>query len=213
MFNIEVTKRDNTIINDALRAEGRIPAVFYGAGSVNTPISVALNEFMKIWREAGETNTIKLDMGGETVDAFIHDVQIHPVSNQPIHVDFLVVDMNKKAEVSIPLEYVGVAPAVKNGLGSLVKVRHEVDVEALPVNLPNVINVDITVLENADSQITVGDITLPEGVTMMTEAEKVVASIVAQQEEAEEESAPVDLSSIEVEKKGKTEEESSEPTE
>jgi large subunit ribosomal protein L25 len=85
-------------------------------------------------------------------------------------------------------------------------VLHEVEIKALPNDLPHGIEVDISVLENADSQIHASDLKLPKGVTLVTEAEEVVASISVAQEETEE-AAPVDLASIEVEKKGKKEEE------
>ncbi len=101
--------------------------------------------------------------------------------------------------------------AVKNGLGNLVKVLHEVEVEALPKDLPHNLEVDISKLETVESQIFVSDIKLPTGVTMITGGEEVVASIVLQVEEKEEVIAPpVDLSAIEVEKKGKKEEEGAE---
>ncbi len=213
MFVIKAKKRDESIKIDALKKEGEIPAVFYGAGSITTPISISLVEFKKIWREAGESSTVKINVGTASVDALIHEVQVHPVTEEPIHVDFLVVDMNKKIKVNVPLEYVGISNAVKNGLGNLVKVLHEVEVEALPKDLPHNLPVDISKLETVDSQIFVSDIALPAGVVVIANPHDVVASIVLQVEEKEEVAAPVDLSAIEVEKKGKKEEEGGEAVE
>lgn len=209
MFIIKAEKRNEGINLDTLRETGKIPAVFYGAGKTTTSISVPIVDFKKIWREAGESSTIKISIDDNNVDVLIHEVQVHPVTDEPIHVDFLVVDMNKKIKVNVPLEFVGISNAVKNGLGNLVKVLYEVEVEALPKDLPHNLEVDISSLENVDSQIFVSNIKLPTGVAMITNGEEVVASIVLQKEEKEE-VVPADLSSIEVEKKGKKEEEGTE---
>ncbi len=211
MFTLKATKRDGAVKITDLKDKGEIPAVFYGGkNKTATPVSVSLNEFKKVWRDAGESSTVKLALGaGADLDVLIHDVQTDPLSGSPIHADFLVVDMNKVLQVSVPLEFTGVSQAVKSGLGSLVKVMHEVEIEALPKDLPHSLNVDISKLVDVDSNIFVSDIVLPKGVTMVTKAEEVVAAIAVQKEEKEE--APVDLSAIEVEKKGKKEEEA--PTE
>lgn len=211
MFVIKATKRNEGVNVDTLRKTGEIPAVFYGAGKTSTSISISIIDFKKIWREAGESSTVKISMGDNNIDALIHEVQVHPVTEEPIHVDFLAVDMNKKIKVNVPLEYIGISNAVKNGLGNLVKVLHEVEVEALPKNLPHNLEVDISKLETTEDQIFVSNIKLPTGVVIITEGHEVVASIVLQVEEKEEVVAPIDLSAIEVEKKGKKEEEAPTP--
>jgi large subunit ribosomal protein L25 len=213
MFVIKAKKRDESVKLDNLRKGGEMPAVFYGAGKTTTPISISVSEFKKVWREAGESSTVKITVGTESVDALIHEVQVHPVTESPVHVDFLVVDMNKKIKVNIALEFTGVSNAVKGGLGNLVKVLHEVEVEALPKDLPHNLIVDISKLATLEDQIFVSDIKLPTGVTLITPESEVVASVVPQVEEKEEVAAPVDLTSIEVEKKGKKEEEGSEAPE
>jgi large subunit ribosomal protein L25 len=210
MFVIKAKKRDESVNLDTLRKSGEIPAVFYGAGSKTTPVTVPLVEFKKAWREVGESSTIKLSVDGKDVDVLIHEVQVHPVTEVPIHVDFLVIDMDKKIKVKVPLEFTGVSNAVKSGLGNLVKVLHEVEIEALPKDLPHNFDVDLSKLETVNDQIFVSDIKVPAGVTMITNGHDVVASIVLQVEEKEEVAAPVDLSAIEVEKKGKKEEEGAE---
>ncbi len=184
-----------------------IPAVFYGSGKETTSIAISNTEFKKIWHKAGESSTVKISMTEGDVDTLIHEVQTNPVTDEPIHVDFLVVDMNKPIRVNVPVEFEGVSGAVKSGLGTLVKVLHEVEVEALPKDLPHNLIADISKLETVEGQVLVSDIKLPAGVTVITPAEEVVASIALQKEEKEEEAAPVDLSAIEVEKKGKKEEE------
>jgi large subunit ribosomal protein L25 len=209
MFVIKASPRDSAEKLATLRKDGRIPAVFYGAGQESTPVSIGRVEFKKVWREAGESSAIKVSVPSGDVDVLIHEVQTDPVSDEPIHVDFLAIDMKKKITVAVPLEFEGISGAVKSGLGNLVKVLHEIEVEALPKDLPHNLVVDISKLATLEDSITVSDIKLPVGVVAVTSGDDVVASIVAQVEEKEEE-APVDLSAIEVEKKGKKEEEGGE---
>ncbi|PIZ86816.1 50S ribosomal protein L25 [Candidatus Nomurabacteria bacterium CG_4_10_14_0_2_um_filter_30_12] len=206
MFIIKAKKRNEGVNSDTLKKTGEIPAVFYGIKKETTSISIPIVEFKKIWRKAGESSTIKISIGDNNIDVLIHDVQVHPVTDEPIHVDFLVVDMNKKIKVNVPLEFSGISNAVKNGLGNLVKVLHEIEIEALPKDLPHNLMVDLSQLETIESQIFVSNIKLPTGVVLVTDGSEVVASIILQVEEKEE-VASVDLSAIEVEKKGKKEEE------
>lgn len=209
MLSIIAKTRESKADLEALRGAGDIPAVYYGAGVETTSISIPKNAFQKVWREAGESTPVELAVDGKKVNVLIHDVALHAVSNEPTHVDFKVVDMNKKVTVSVPLEFVGVAPAVKNGLGSLVKVMYEIEIEALPKDLPHSVSVDISSLVDLEGQLAVSDLVLPSGVTAVTKGTEIVVSIAAQQEEKED-AGPVDLSSIEVEKKGKKEEEAAE---
>jgi large subunit ribosomal protein L25 len=136
----------------------------------------------------------------------IQDVQLDPVKNTPVHVDFYVIEKGQKVHVKTPIEFVGESAAVKAG-GVLVKVMHELSIEGEPSKLPHEFTVDIAALVANDSVIKVGDIKLPAGVELYhVTADDIIASIAVAQEESDE--APVvDLSSIEVEAKGKKEEE------
>jgi large subunit ribosomal protein L25 len=205
MITLTATKRSKTDKLAIVRSNGMIPAVVYGVRVENTMISVPAAQFEKILKVAGESSTIVLDIKDEKdastkVDVLIHDMQVDPIRGFPIHIDFLAIDMNKTIEVTIPLEFIGVAPGEKEGI--LVKTLHEVDIEALPKNLPHSISVDISVLNAIDDQIHVKDLTLPTGVKMITDENEVVALIAPIKEEVVDET-PVDLSAIEVEKKGK----------
>ncbi len=157
--------------------EGVIPAVFYGSKKPSTPISINLKEFKKIWKEAGESSAIKLNVDTDKINALIHDVQVNPVTGNPIHVDFLVIDMNKPIQVALAIEFVGESQAIKSGSGVLVKVLHEIEIEALPKDLPHGLEVDISSLENVGDQILVGDLKLPSGVTAITGAEEAIVLI------------------------------------
>lgn len=209
MLQLTAQVRTNKESTKGLFAQGLIPAVFYGFKKDTTAISVNLIDFKKIWKKAGESSQVTLKTPEGDVETLIHDLQLDPVSGSPIHVDFLVIDTSKEVVVSVALEFEGISEAVRTGLGSLVKVLHEVEVSALPKDLPHAIVVDISKLVTLDDQIHISDIGLPSGVTMVTGTDEVVALVTPIKEEVEE--APIDLSAIEVEKKGKKDEEA-EPT-
>jgi large subunit ribosomal protein L25 len=196
-------KEDNL---QSLRKSGQIPAIFYGKKTEPTSVSISKTEFLKIWKESGESGVVNLKGDKISVDVLIHDVQFDPVSGDPLHVDFYVFEKGKKIEISVPLEFVGVSAAVKDLGGSLVKVLHELKVKADPQNIPHEISVDISKLETFDSQVLASDIVLPSGVDLVELPTEVVASVSEPKSEEETSSEPVDLSSIEVEKKGKKEE-------
>jgi large subunit ribosomal protein L25 len=188
------------------RIAGFIPAVVYGPKMESVSISVPEVEFNKVWKSAGESTVITLESEKASFDVLIHDIARNVVTDKIIHVDFYAVDKNKTVEINVPIEFVGTAPAVKALGGVLMKVAHEITIEALPKDLPHVLEVDISSLVDFDSQITAGSITLPAGVTLVTEADEVIALVSAAKEESETDTGPVDISSIELsEKKGKKE--------
>ena len=205
-IEIKAEKRTKLGKLNSLRDEGFLPAVFYGHKKESTPIQIKKNDFIKAWKEAGESTVISLNIENSSIDALIHSVDIDPIKNIPLHADFYVFEKGHKVEVSIPLSFDGVAPAVKDFGGILIKSLHEIKVEAEPSKLPHEIKVDLSKLVSLDSQILAKDIELGNGVKLMENEDEVVASI-AVAKEVVEETAPADLSSIEVEKKGKKEEE------
>src|SRR3989344_9566227 len=151
-MQLKAKKRDAKISLDALRKNGEMPAVFYGAKMENTPISVSLTEFNKVWHSAGESSAIKVALPEGEVDALIHEVQTDPVTDRPIHADFLAIDMNKKIRVKVELAFEGISEAVKTGIGILVKVMHELEIEALPKDLPHSLSADISKLATIQDQ-------------------------------------------------------------
>ena len=165
------------------KKDGMIPAVMYGAHAASTPIFIDAIAFKKALKEAGESSIIKLS-GDANENVLIHDVQMDPVKYVPVHADLYVVEKGQKVHVEIPLEFVGVSNAVKNLGANLVKVMHTLSVEADPSKLPHAFEVDITKLEDLNSNVLVSDIALPAGVNLYhVNAEDVVASVVAQSEE------------------------------
>ena len=194
----------------ALRRKGSIPAVVYGAHHASTAIAVSAHAFEKVLREAGEATIVSLSGLGEPLPTLIHEVDLDPITNQPRHVDFYAVTKGEKVEVAIPLTFVGESPAVEAG-ANLVKVLHELEVEADPMNLPHDIKVDLSVLVAINDKIHAKDIVLPTDVTLVSEPEEVVALVQEVIEEKEEVAVPADIGSIEVEKKGKEETEGEVP--
>lgn len=206
MLELKVEKRtEDGASAGELRRTGFIPAVVYGAHHEATPISVPITAFEKVLHEAGEATIVQLTGFGEPLPTLIHEVSYDPMTDHPQHADFYAVTKGEKVEVAIPIVFVGVSPAVEAG-ANLVKVLHEVEVEADPMNLPHSFEIDLSVLAAIDDQIHAEDIVLPEGVTLITEPGEVVALVQEVVIEKEEEAAPADIASIEVEKKGKEEE-------
>ncbi len=192
------------------REEGKLPAVLYGAKVKSKPLFVVLKDFTKAWKEAGESTIIELKEGEEGVNALIQDVAIDPIKNEPVHVDFLAVQMDKLITASVPLVFEGIAPAVKEAGGVLVKVMHELEVEALPKDLPHELKINIEKLAAIEDKITLGGIELPEGVKLMGNPDETVILVESPREEEAETTAPSSLENIEVEKKGKKEAEGEE---
>lgn len=209
MLALKVESRPAKQKTSLIRKGGRVPAVCYGPKFPSASFSVAQGDFSKIWKNAGESTVVVLDTPTGKVNTLIHEVQLDPVKHIPMHVDFYAVEAGKEVEVHVPLVFDGSSPAVKELGGILVKVLHEIEVKATPDKLPHEIVVDISALVDLQSQILIKDLKLPSGVSAVTHETEVVASI-AQAVEEKEETTPVDLSAIEVEKKGKKEEEGEE---
>ncbi len=184
-----------------------MPVVLYGKKADNRLFFVNLKEFKSVWKKAGESTVIEFDGGGELFNVIIQDIAIDPIKNEPVHADFLAVDMDKPITASIPLVFEGVAPAIKEKGGVLVKVMHELEIEALPKDLPHELKIDISKLASFGDKICVSDVVLPAGVKATANSDDAVALAEAPREEEIEEGAAPAIEDIEVEKKGKKEEE------
>src|SRR3989344_1916897 len=206
MLTLKTQRRDIKIKPEVLRETGQIPAVFYGKKEASTPISIPKVDFLKVWKEAGESSVVTLETLEGIKESLIQDVDIDPVTGSPRHADFYVFEKGHKVIVELPIEFTGVSGAVKDLGGVLVKVFHELKVEAQPKDLPHSIEADITSLANFGDQILARDITLPKGVELRVNPDEVIATVSAPREEKEEEVVPIDLESIEVsEERGKKE--------
>jgi len=169
------------------RKQGKLPAVLYGPKEKSQPLFVSLKDFKKLWKEAGESTVIQLNLEKSRKEVLIQEVAVDPIKDEPVHVDFYAVQMDKPIQAAIALEFSGISPAVKNLGGVLVKVMHEIEVEALPKNLPHELVVEISKLEKFEDKILAKDIILPEGVKLIANPEEVIALV---EEPREEEIAP-----------------------
>jgi large subunit ribosomal protein L25 len=207
MLTLKTESRDKSHNLDTEREAGKIPAVFYGKKEASTSIFIPKIDFLKVWKEAGESTVVTLKTDAGDKDSLIKEVVVDPITGVPVHADFYVFEKGHKIELEIPIEFEGESIAVKSFGGILTKVLHALKIEADPAKLPHSLIIDVSVLENIGDQVLAGELKLPEGVELKENPEEVVVLVAAPREEKEEESAPVDLSSIEVEKKGKEESE------
>lgn len=193
-----------------LREDGRMPAVVYGAQEDSITIDVATNDFLRVFKEAGESTIVELSIAGEVKNVLVHEVDFDPLTNEPRHVDFYIVKKGQKVEVEIPIEFTGESPAVKELGANVIKVLHEITIEAEATNLPHEFTVDISNLKTLEDDITAGDISLPEGVTLITDPEETVVTLAMPEEETEESAEEPDMDAIGIsEERGKKEEEGS----
>jgi len=197
----------------ALRNQGLVPAVVYGGSGGNIPLILELKEFERVFKHAGETTLIRLfvddpafakaSAGKEKFSAkgavpagrqepasgwknvLIHDTSRDPVTDEIKHVDFYEVKMDEKIAAKIPLVFAGSALAISDLGGILVKAMQELEVRALPADLPHEIKVDISALKTFDDNIAVKDIKLPKNVEILENASASVASVAPPRSEAE----------------------------
>lgn len=202
MITLTVEPRDINIKPETLRKAGKMPAVFYGPKEKSTSVTVSMVDFIKAYKKAGESSVIILKDGNTEHEALIHDLDVHPVTGAPRHADFYVIEKGKKVKVNVPLIFEGVSPAVKDKGAILIKVARDLEIEAAPRELPQDLRVDISSLVEFSSTITAKDIKLPAGVTLIAGPDEIIASVSEAKEEVEE-VKPIDMSAIEVEKKGK----------
>jgi len=209
-ITIKAEKREKIGKLKSLRKEGFMPAVCYGHKKESIAIQIKKTDFIKAWKNAGESTVIKLSIPEGEMEVLIHDVDFDPLTDEPRHADFYIFEKGHKVEVEVPLEFIGVSPAVKDFAGVLMKILHEIKIEAEPVNLPHQIDVDISSITELEGQILAKDIVLPKGVKLVENPEEVVITVATPKAEKKEEEVSADLSQIEVEKKGKKEEEGAE---
>lgn len=206
MLTLSTTKRDPKISRNQLQAEGKVPGVIYGPKTESIPVAFNAPELLKVWKDAGESTIITVNIDGEDHDVLIHDIQLEPVLNTIMHIDLYAIERGKKITVSVPIVFVGESAGEKAG-GVLNKTLHEIEIESMPRNLPKNIEVDLSALTEVGSKIDVGDLTAPEGVEFINEDDDTIASISEAKEEVEREDAP-SIEDIEVEGEKKEEGES-----
>ena len=162
-----------------LRKQGLLPAVIYGEGMETHAIATSFVDFERVFRQAGESTLVTLNVDGKPYNVLIHDVAYDAMRGQPIHADFYAVRMDKAIRTMVPIAFTGESNAVKSEGGVLVKVMHEIEVEALPKDLPHELRVDLALLSAFEAKVLVKDIALPKGVEIMADADEIVVLVEA----------------------------------
>ena len=199
---IELDLKDREVIGKTvkkLRREGLVPAVIHDHGKDSIIVMGQYMEVLKAYQQAGKHHPLELKVGGKTYTALIKVAEFDPKKNSLKHVVFNAVKADQKVEAEVPIHIIGDIPAEKTGLMLLTQLDH-VEVEALPKNLPDEITVDGSKLVEIGDRVTVADLVIPSGVTILTEAERPIATVeetkaqISAEEEAADEAAAAEQS-------------------
>jgi len=188
MTTLELKSEKRTLLGKkvkSLRRDGILPAVVYGGKEGSEPVELDRKEFSKVFKAAGETTLVKLFVGEKAKNVLIHDVSRDSITEEVKHVDFYEVKMDEKITTKVPLVFIGESPAVSDLSGILVKAMQELEIRALPADLPHQIEVDISQLKTFDDNILVRDIKLPNNVETIEHEETSVAVVTPPRTEAE----------------------------
>lgn len=190
---LKATSRPADAVAKDLRNAGSVPGNVYGNLDANVLVSMDEVELRKTYIKAGESTLVQLDVDGKTIPVLFQSIDLDPVSDRMIHVDFYAVNMKEEVEADVHIKFEGEAPAVKDFSAVLVTALHEVTVKALPANLPHDLPLDLSKLTELEATLTVADLVAPEGVTILNDPEEVI--VIAQtprEEEPEEAPAPAE---------------------
>lgn len=160
-----------------LRRAGLIPATVYGKKIKSVSLSLPSSQFFKIYEEAHETGLVDLTTDGTVRPVLIHHVQKDPVKDSILHVELHQVDLKENVKAAVPLHLVGEAPAVAQKVGVILTLVSEVEVEALPTDLPEKLELEVSRLAAVDQELKVADLKAPSGVTILTDGSLVVAKV------------------------------------
>lgn len=217
---IELNAQNREILGSRvrkLRRDGYIPAVLYGKNQEALSLRVSAKEFGKVFKEAGESTLVYVNVNGQVYPTIIHDVARDPVTDGILHTDFYKVRLDEKIKTNVPVVFAGESLAVKELGGIFIRNVNELEVEAFPQDLPHEITVDISSLKNFGDQILVKDIDLSTNVNIEAGGDAIVATV---QEPMSEEELKASLEAptaaveeVEVIKKEKEEEAAEETTE
>ena len=174
-----------------LHGEGKLAGVVYGHNTAATPLVMDRLEFQKVFIKSGRTHLVDLVVDGDRAEkVLVREIQTHPRRLGPIHVDFYQVSLEEKITVEVPVHLVGESAAVKRGDADVLQPMHTVRVECLPTDIPEAFEVDLTPLEEIESELRVSDLKIPKGVTLLDEPEELVVKIVHRRELKVEEEVP-----------------------
>lgn len=198
---LSAAARSTDVTAKKLRESDLVPCVLYGNNVENTLLQCVEIDLRRAYRQAGESTVIELDANGKKVPVLFHTYTLDPITDKFSHVDFYAVDMNKEVEANVPLKFEGESPAVKNLGAILVTPVDHVTVKALPKDLPHELIADLTKLEDLQSTLTVSDLAPETGVTILTDADTVLATVQEKRKEEPAEVAPAEEATAEGETK------------
>jgi len=177
-----------------MRQTGVIPAVIHNPGKDSILVSGSYIDILKVYQQAGKHHPVDVKVGGSTYLTIIKDADFEPTKHLLRHVVFDIIKQTEKVETEVPIVMIGDAPALKAGLLVIKQLDH-VEVEAFPRDLPDEVSVSVESLTEIGDRITVSDIVVPTGVTILTELEHPIATVEetsAQESEEAEEAATVE---------------------
>ena len=180
MKNLKLTVEKRKIFGKKLkklRRDGILPANIYGKKVKSVSVQVPYKEFEKIFKEAGETGVVDVEVDGAIHPSLIHNIHHDYLNNRALHVDFFEVNLKEKVKTSVPLLAKGEAKAISDKLGLLLQPLTQVEVEALPMDLPEHIEINVEALAAVGDQITIGQIKAPTGVTILTDPNQVAIKV------------------------------------
>jgi large subunit ribosomal protein L25 len=174
-----------------LYSQGKLAAVVYGHNAKPTPLVLDRLEFQKVFVKSGRTHLVDLVVDGDKAEkVLVREIQTHPRRLGPIHVDFYQVNLEEKITVEVPVHLVGESAAVKRGDADILQPIHSLRVECLPSDIPAAFEVDLTPLEEIESEIRISDLKMPKGVTVLIDPEELVVKIIKKREMKVEEEVP-----------------------
>jgi large subunit ribosomal protein L25 len=173
-----------------LHGQGKLAAVVYGHNTKPTALVLDRLEFQKVFLKSGRTHLVDLVVDGRTDKVLVREIQTHPRRLGPIHVDFYQVNLEEKITVEVPVHLVGESAAVKRGDADILQPIHSLRVECLPSDIPEAFEVDMTPLEEIESEVRISDIKMPKGVTVLIDPEELVVKIIKKREMKVEEEVP-----------------------
>ena len=179
MISLEVQPR--TVLGKKvkkLRNDGLIPANIFGQGVTSTSIQVNLNDFSKVYKSVGETGLVGLKLDGKDHPVLVHKIQREPKSDSVLHVDFHQVNLKEKTTAHVPVVLVGEAPIEKSKEGIVLQSLNEIEIEALPTDIPHNIEVNIETLTEVGQSVQVKDLKIDKTkVEIKTDLEATVLSV------------------------------------
>lgn len=169
-----------------LRKEGMLPTNVYGRDIKSVAVQLSVDSFKKAFGQVGETGLVGLEVNGDSYPVLIHNVQKDPVTGEPLHADFMKVDLTQKVSATVPIEFTGESPIVRSGEGVIVRQMNEIEVEALPTDLPEKIIVDVSGLAMVDDAIKVADLQIDrDKVKLQADPEQIVVGVAPPTKEEE----------------------------